>query len=85
MDSLHQRHEDWLINKTVKLVFVNLLTWNVREREGGRLALLKLVIIMTFSYRIPPHLENVPILTLDSSPEFETDENRRKELMKQVR
>ena len=38
MDSLHQRHEDWLINKTVKLVFVNLLRLGMLERgrEGGR-------------------------------------------------
>ena len=40
--------------------------------------------IILYFCRVPRHLDGVPILALESNPEFETDEGRAKEMMKEV-
>ena len=35
-------------------------------------------------YRVPEHLDNIPILVLESNPEFESDEARARAMMKDV-
>lgn len=40
---------------------------------------------MLFTCRIPSHLDGVPILALESDPEFEADGKRAEEMMKEVR
>ena len=34
--------------------------------------------------RVPKHLDGVPILVIESNPEFEADEKRAQEMMKEV-
>lgn len=41
-------------------------------------------IICPIDNRSPSHLSDVPVLSLDSDPEFECDEPRREEMMKSV-
>ena len=36
------------------------------------------------AHRIPSHLDGVPILSLESNPEFEADSKRAGEMMEQV-
>lgn len=35
-------------------------------------------------FRVPEHLDGIPILALESNPEFEADPERAKEMMKEV-